>query len=291
MHHTPLPFLAITASLLFTAAGCGGDAQSSNGGSGGTTATGGSGGQTTTSSGGAGGTGGAGGSTGGATTGGGGAVNPCADYVGQATSAELAASPMFDEESELLALEAGGKVVASEHIYDRIVFDLSAIKATTPAVQNIHAMPSWSATDLFLAFDDVGFAAVKDGTYSDWNCANAWYGFQSADTATANVLAHFSHRMNPELLAQEYDMFPHISLAGPNGLVGDGDDICVSIEGDKTYHYIFDHGEGDCPAGCISHTYWGFTTDGTSVTPLGTFTNQDPAPAWFSGLSACTKWL
>jgi len=288
MNSTPLPFFAITASILLAAAGCGGNDTTSGGGSGGTTATGGSGGETTTTSGG---TGGSGGSTGGATTGGGGAVDPCAGYVGQATPAELAVSPFFDAESEQLALEASGKIVAPQKIYDRVVFDLSAIRATTPAVQNIHAMPSWSMTDLFVGFDDVGYAAVQAGTYSDWNCANAWYGFQSADTSSPNVLVKFAHRMNPELLGQEYEMFPHISLAGANGLVGDGDDICVSIEGDKTYHYVFDHGEGDCQAGCITHTYWGFTTDGTSVTPLGTFGNQDPTPAWFSNLPACTKWL
>lgn len=279
----------LTTSILLVAAGCGGGDTSGTGGTGGTTITGGSGGTTTGGAGGTtitGGTGGAGG-----TTGGGGAIDPCADYMGQATQAELALSPFFDEESEVLAYEATGEVVADEHVYDRIVFDLSAIRATTPAVQNIHMMQSGAPSELYVGFDDVGFAAVKAGTYTAWNCANAWYGVKSIETPNATVHVTFEHRLNPFALALEYDQFPNTSLVGAVIPAGDGDDVCVSIEGTNLYHYVFDKGDGDCPAGCTMHTYWGFTTDGTSVTPLGTFTNQDPTPAWFTQLPDCTKWL
>ncbi len=65
------------------------------------------------------------------------------------------------------------------------------------------------------------------------------------------------------------------------------------IANDKTYSYVFDQGSGDCPAGCINHDYKGFQTDGQpgGITSLGAFSNQSPAPAWFTALSACTKWL
>lgn len=193
----------------------------------------------------------------------------------------------------MLAIEATGELVAPEHVYQRIVSDLAQIRAQNDAVQSISAMEGWVPGELLMGFDDIGFAAVKDGTYTDWDCANAHYGFTGANAKSFYVLVSFDHRFNVPLLANEYAQLPHVEYAEPNGFAGDGNDVCVSIDKEK-YSYVFDAGSGDCPAGCIQHVYWGYSTEGTpvQVTSLGTFSNaQGTPPAWFTALGDCTKWL
>ena len=194
----------------------------------------------------------------------------------------------------MLALEASGELVAPQHVYERVLADLAAIRAMQPAVQNISAMGSWSPSQMLVGLDAAGMAAVQAGTYTDWDCANAHYGLSMKEVQSFYVKLAFSHRFNIPLLASEYAMFANVEYAEPDGLIGDGNDVCVSVEGDKKYSYVFDAGSGDCQAGCIQHTYWGFSTEGSPpvVTVLGTFSNQDPqTPAWFGALGACTAWL
>ena len=294
MSNDRLRFMVFATGMFLAAAGCGGEATSGTGGSGGTTGsggTGGTGGQTSTGGTGTGGTG-----TGGVTTTGGGGTGgagACAGYEGQASLAEIAASPFPNKEAEILAIEASGALVGPKHVYDRVLADLQAIRAANPVLQNVAAMPSWTADELLVGFDAAGLAAVQAGTYAGWDCANAWYGVTSYDAGSTYALVQFGHRFHIDLLGQEYAMFPNVTSAEPNGFVGDGNDVCVSIANDKTYSYVFDQGSGDCPAGCINHDYKGFQTDGQpgGITSLGAFSNQNPAPAWFTALSACTKWL
>lgn len=194
----------------------------------------------------------------------------------------------------MLAIEASGELVAPQHVYQRIVSDLALIRAQHPEVQGIGAMKGWVPDELLMGFDDAGLAAVQAGTYADWDCANAYYGLVSKEVPSFYVLLKFAHRYNTPLLASEYSKFAQVQYAEPNGFLGDGNDLCVSIEKETKYSYVFDAGSGDCPAGCIDHVYWGFTTEGTPVqiTPLGTFTSSQGAPPpWFNALPDCTKWL
>jgi hypothetical protein len=295
-----LRFTHLAAIFVFlgAAAGCGGTSNATStststgtgGGGGGAGGTAGEGGTGTAGEGGTG-TGGAGT---GATGGGGSGTGACDGYVGQATIAEIGLSPFADEEAEMLAIEASGKLVAPEHVYQRILSDLAMIRAQSPEVQGIQAMQSWALDEMLMGFDQVGLAGVQDGTYTDWDCANAHYGFTGKQVQSFYVLVQFGHRFNVPLLASEYKLFPHVEYAEPNGLFGDGNDVCVSIENETKYNYVFDAGSGDCPAGCIQHMYWGFSTDGTpvKVTPLGSFANdQGVPPGWFGALGACTQWL
>jgi hypothetical protein len=286
-------FLILATGLFPPALGCGGSATSSTGtgASGGTTtSTGGAGGGTTTTStagGGAGGSGGSGGGTTGTT-----GTGACDGYQGQAPLADIDLSPYPDMESEVLAIEASGKLVAPQHVYERINADLQAIRAQNAQVQAITAMPSWVPEQVGLLFDAAGLAAVQNGTYTAWDCPNAWYGLKDKMVVPSLVVLTFHHRFHAELLAKEYAMLPNVKSASPNGQVGDGNDVCVSFD-QETYNYVFDAGSGDCEAGCINHTYWGFTTKGTpvTITPLGTFSTPAPQPDWFKALGACTKWL
>jgi hypothetical protein len=220
-----------------------------------------------------------------------GAAESCPTTGGLATPAAIAQSPFANREAETLAIEASGAVVAPQQVYDRIVRDLDAIRASNP-VDGIRTTASWVPDELLIGFDDAGKAAVAAGAYTDWNCSNALYGMTSIDVRSAFVLVHYGHLFNMPLLAATYATLPHITYAEPNGLYGDGDDVCASSDG-ETYSYVFDAGSGDCAAGCIEHTYWGFSTSETGeITSLGTWSSvSGNPPRWFMGLSACTRWL
>lgn len=218
----------------------------------------------------------------------------CTNYQGQGTDAAIALSPFADKEAEVLAIEASGEIVAPKHVYEHILSDLTLIRSQNSSVQGISAMVSWAPDDLLMGFDAEGLSAVQAGTYTDWNCANTYYDLLGKEAHPSFVLLHFDHLFNAPLLASEYAKFSHVDYAEPNGIIGDGNDVCVSIENDTKYNYVFDAGSGDCPAGCISHQYWGFSTEGDPVmlTALGTYVKgQGNPPAWLNALAECTKWL
>jgi len=199
MNH-PLRFTALATTLLgllAAASGCGDSTVTQTTGSGGSGATG-SGGSTTTGSGGAttgsGGTTGSGAAGGSTTTG----TGACDAFQGQATAAEIGLSPFANKEAEILALEASGKLIAPQHVYERILADLTLIRAQNAPLQNLGASPSWAPDQLIVGFDAEGMTAVQAGTYTDWDCPNALYGVTSKDV-TSFVNLHFSHRFNTPL--------------------------------------------------------------------------------------------
>ncbi len=220
----------------------------------------------------------------------------CDGFRGQATVAEIGLVPFTDPEAEVLAIEASAKLVAPRHVYERILADLALIRARNAPLRNLVACPSWVPDELILDFDAEGLTAIQAGTYTDWNCPNALYGVTSKEDGSSFTLLRFGRRFNTPLLAAAYQALAHVRFAEANAIAGDSDDICVSIEKETTYHYIFDAGSGACPAGCTHHEYWGFTTTKDApgaVAPLGTFSRDspDPPPAWFAALPNCTKWL
>jgi hypothetical protein len=215
----------------------------------------------------------------------------------------LAAAPALDQslrpnaEAEQLALEATGAWLAPQSVYDRVVSELATIRRTYPATAGISARPSWAPDDLLLAFDEDGVTAITEGRYRAWDVLNRRYGVSQIDTHRLEkrgaVALTFAGRYNMPLLAEEYARLPNIRYAEPNYMMGDGDDVCLLI--DRTKHfYVFDAGSGDCPAGCINHTYWGFASDVKGqITVLGTWERRlgDTEPGWLQALSACRRWL
>lgn len=213
---------------------------------------------------------------------------------GQGTAAAITLSPFADKEAEVLAIEASGEIVAPKHVYERILSDLALIRSRNSSVKDIKATESWVPNQLLMGFDAEGLSAVQAGTYSDWDSANECYEVLNKEINSSFVLLRYNHLFNAPILAGEYAMFSHVDHAEPNLIIGDGNDVCVSIENDTKFNYIFDAGSGDCPAGCISHQYWGFFTDGDPVmlTALGTYVDgHGNPPAWFNALAGCTKWL
>jgi len=207
--------------------------------------------------------------------------------------------PKTSAESEQLTLEATGALTASRLVSERVATELDLIRTGHPAVASIKALPAWHLQTLLIGFDDPGWAAVQGGTYTAWNALNNVYGVTKIDASylapNKVVVLTFAGTYNMPLLAPEYAKLPNVLYAEPNGIVGDGSDVCLSIDGDSHF-FIFDAASGDCPAGCTQHTYWGFVvTANSEITELGTWDDSTAAaePAWLSDppAPACTKWL
>jgi hypothetical protein len=224
-----------------------------------------------------------------------------------ATSTDPAASaaenqtPKTDAESEQLALEATGALTAPQPVNERVAAELQLIRTIQPAVANIKASPSWVLQEMLIAFDDAGWAAVQEGTYTAWNDLNSTYGVTkieaSIPASRKSVILTFAGRYNMPLLASEYAKLPNVRFAEQNGAMGDGPDVCMAIGNSDDHLFIFDAASGfDCPAGCTENVYWGFVAaaDGR-ITELGTWDDTTAAaePAWLSDppAPACTKWL
>jgi hypothetical protein len=247
----------------------GAGANGGSGASGGTATTGGSGGSGTGGSGqggsagsnAGGGASGAAGSGGSGDSGAGGA-GPCDDLDALATPAETALTPRADAVVERLALRATDRIVAPRDVYERVERDLAAIRQGHAAVAAIMPFPRADASGISMEFDDDTLDDVVAGTYTAWDCLNELYGFTGTTPPTAGgtVRVTFAGRFDPSLLAGEYANLEGVAAAWESVTLGDGDDISLDVEGD-TYHWVFSTGSGDCPAGCINHDYWGFTTN------------------------------
>jgi hypothetical protein len=204
-------------------------------------------------------------------------------------------TPKPNAEAEQLSLEATGALIAPQPVYERVVNELNVIRTTYPPFADIAAIPSWSLQNLILGFDDAGRVAVQEGIYTAWDVLNNSYGVtQISLLGSAGAVAiTFAGRYNMPLLAGEYAKLSHVQYAEPDYIVGDGNDVCLSIDG-ETHFFIFDAGSGDCPAGCIQHTYWAFAaTVDSGITVLGTWDNSsgNAQPPWLLDLPACRAWL
>ena len=218
-----------------------------------------------------------------------------------ATPAADNQTPQTDAESEQLAIEATGALTAPQLVNERVFAELQLIRTIQPAVTNIKARPSWVLQEMLIAFDDAGWAAVQEGTYTAWNDLNSTYGVTkieaSIPASRKSVILTFAGRYNIPLLAPEYAKLPNVRFAEQNGVMGDGPDVCMAIGDGDDHFFIFDAASGfDCPAGCTENVYWGFAAapDG-GITGLGTWDDNTAAvePAWLSDplAPACTKWL
>jgi hypothetical protein len=202
-------------------------------------------------------------------------------------------TPRADAEAEQLALEATGAIVAPQHVYERVVGELAGIRQVHDEVAQLVARPSWIPENILMGFDKQGAAAVRRGFYDAWDALNMLFGLAEIEIFDEFVALTFEGRFYGPLVAEEYARLPNVRYAEPNFTVGDGNDVCLEIDGD-THSFVFVQGDGDCLAGCIEHAYWGFAVDAAGqITVLGTWIEdyENPMPEWLEQLAACRGWL
>ena len=214
------------------------------------------------------------------------ALGPCAAYIGQASSAEIQATPRLETNLESLAIAMTGALTAPQAVYDRLLVDIPAIhqqmSTIAPNSGTINHLPVDDMTSLMVGFDATHLAEVQAGTYSHWDCPNSWYELQSTSSLGSAIQLNFEGIYNMPLLATEYATLPGVQYAERNWMAGGGSTICGTIDG-NTWHIVMVHGYGDCPSGCINRDYYYFTTiPGGAPVYVDSWANSssNQAPSW-----------
>lgn len=208
----------------------------------------------------------------------------------RATAAELASTPRADVNLELLALKLSpGKVVADEATYQRVVRDVGAIRAKDPKLAPISFFSYRDGRTISFVLPVNTAMQMEAGNYHAWDCLNETYGavmpfeiIRIGNADDAFLYMKLKGIYATDLLAAEYARLPGVTSTDSIALGGGGSTICVT-SGPSTWHYVFDAGSGDCPAGCIDHSYRHFTTDPDgAVAVLETWSTQSgtPRPGW-----------
>ena len=209
------------------------------------------------------------------------------------------ASPAAElsQESIQLAMEAAGVIAPEKEVIVRVSTDLSTLRLSDPILERIHAKPQWSLNRLIVGFDEEGKELLQNDQYDFWNKLNKQYGVTQKNTrllpSLGVITLTFSRPLHIPLLASEYSRLPHVRYTEIDSVVGDGSDICLSIQA-EVHYYIFDEASGDCPSGCIQHHYRAYRVDQNGRTEaLGEWLNssREPEPQWLKNLSQCRKWL
>jgi hypothetical protein len=212
-------------------------------------------------------------------------TGPCPSPLG--STEELSMTPRADQNLELLALSLEPeRITASQSTYDRVVSDVAAIRALTPALADIGYRSAYGGMSLYIQVTSIGAQAIAAGDYTAWDCLNDVY---RAGTPRLSDLSgtHAVHLelggvFNLPLVAELYAKLPEVILSEPSYGVGDGSTLCAVRNGEQ-YEYAVDRAGGDCPSGCTEHEVHGFASNAAGqVSTLGVWSSLsgDPAPAW-----------
>ncbi len=198
-------------------------------------------------------------------------------------------TPRENAEAEMAALWFAGKLVAPQEDYDAILTDLAAIRGeyldSIPEVA-IEFFPPWVVTELLAHFTDETWDRIRNHEPNVVDSLGTVFHATSLDTLRLGsdliAILGFEGRLHPERLAEIYASFPEVLSAEPNHYCCDWSDVYPGeVDGHRTY--LFRHGYGDCPAGCINSDFWYFRRVDGQTEYVGTYSKwTDPEPAWWA---------
>ena len=171
---------------------------------------------------------------------------------GQGTAAEIAATPRFDRNTELLALAMGDGLTADGALFERLFGDLTAIRRLEPELEDVEFFTQYDAKTLVLTVEDQATAeAIAAGEYDAWDCLNEHYELEFVQPLDpiprpdprliAVQLEGFYHL---ETIAPDYADLPGISSAvpftepPPAAPTGTFRSLCAREEGDTIHYYL-----------------------------------------------------
>lgn len=199
-------------------------------------------------------------------------------------------TPKENEEAELVALCLSGELVAPDSLYNQILSDLAAIRATFgdtfDVVNRIKFKPPWIAGCLVIGFDDTTAQQIPNGEYHAWDELNQQYQVTNIDTTLIHIVSaavlYFKGRLHPWRLAELYAALPAVRYTYPNVGFGDWPNIYARQIGEGIT-YLFRDAWGDCPSGCIYSEYWYFIFEGDQPVFIGHWApDEDPnEPDWW----------
>jgi len=199
---------------------------------------------------------------------------------------------LFILEAELLTLKATSLLTPPQDILKRVAQELEIIQTSHLDVSEIHPRFTWSPHNMTLHFDTDAAKALDDDSYHTWDNLNSRYRVTQIIIIKSEwATLKFAEPYNMPLLVNEYSKLPNVVYADPGYTLGDGDDICLTIEG-GVHFYIFKAGSGDCYSGCVNRTYWGFSADSQGqIMELGMWKRDyyNSKPSWLKDHGTCEK--
>lgn len=226
-------------------------------------------------------------------------TDACSSYQGLATREEIASTPRAHTQLEALAIQVDGTFIATQATYDRVVADVEAARGTYPRLAGIKTSYGGYGQNVTVYHTDTEtLDAIMDGSFEPTVCADRLYVRTGAWRSIGDMVSlEFKGIYDQDALAAEYARLTGAS-AEPDAGDGDGDQLCVQIDG-ETWQYRFEDGWGDCASGCIAeHWYWvtskssgaSLLMDDWGDINLGngkTGVDPDPEPDWMSGDWIC----
>lgn len=207
---------------------------------------------------------------------------PC----GSGNRADIQASPRPDASAEHLALLLGAGVAAEQALYQRLSTELAAIRAAEPALADARFNNIWwNPHNLLVGLTPEAHAAVKAGTYHEWDCLNSWFGGtveQVFDIITWAVL-RFTPLLHPYRMGADYAALPAVThveanhYGYPPGLPSPTPGLCAIADG-AAFDYFFESNPW---------RYFRVASPGATPVLVDQWNGLTPAPSWKERLDEC----
>ncbi|HXT22764.1 MAG TPA: hypothetical protein VN923_18600, partial [Thermoanaerobaculia bacterium] len=221
---------------------------------------------------------------------------------GHGNRADILASPRADIDAEGLALLLGDGVAAEDAIYQRLHADLDAIRAANPALaDNRFGIPWWLPHELSITgLTPLAHVEVRAGTYTEWNCLNAWYrGELPPDGSLDYPALRFAPVLHNGRIADEYEALPGIvSVQRPiYGEPSSAPGMCAISYDGFAYDYFIEDGapherEGETALSyALPMHFYRVAAAGAAPVLVGIWGKEQPPPAWKARADECYRRL
>ena len=185
---------------------------------------------------------------------------------------------LYQEDAARLALRALGAGYAQVVIpadlrqtyYDALihVYNATALPTRDSVVllYRIHTWPSPEVRRLLLQVDTTvaWVQALRAGVVPTGNATvdslMTQYGLSRSSSMFDLIVLRAAEPLNVGALAAAFGGIAGVRVAEADGWIGGGDDLRAAALGDALL-LTYDHGSGDCPAGCINHQTWVLRVD------------------------------
>ncbi len=157
-------------------------------------------------------------------------------------------------------------------IYDRVAFDLTAIRAAVPELADQAHTPAWLPNELIVNLDP---GASQD----EYECLNERHQLIAIDNIFDDwwVLT-FAGNLNVPALVQLYAATPAVLFAEPNGIIGGQNFWSPQDLGNGTWRWTIDDGFCDCFDGCDCHILYVIETSAGGAVHVGSV--QESGQPW-----------
>ena len=209
-------------------------------------------------------------------------------YLPKRPDAEILADDILERETEAFYFD----IAQRNQLIGEIEGGLSLIRAAYPPMNAIYAderfvpgaiivypEPDFYETLKELLQDKQGQIRFETG-YAEFDALNAKLGVQKVLLGYGSlraVILFFDERLNLRVASEAYSMVKGVRRAEAEVNVGESIDIKAFKQG-STWYFIFRHGWGDCPAGCVYYEHFCFTVRGTAVERIPTVQAQTMPP-------------